>query len=211
MFAVPRQKRPLLIPTPKKRKASHKIEEISFDRDARAEYLSGFRKRKLGRIKEAQRLAEEEAKKERILVRKQIREERKQQVEEHVQTINKILEQAAYVSQEGLEGSDDEWGGIADKDTAIPEAPPVDHEEEYIDEDRYTTVTVEAVNVDKDGMHKPTISTGEKDGDKSGYEAKEQEPQRPKKEWPKKKQKFRYETKHERKITERKVKAKKDK
>ena len=46
--------------------------------------------------------------------------------------------------------SEDEWDGLSE-DEAVPEEP-IDHEEEYIDEDRHTVVTVEAVSVDKEGL-----------------------------------------------------------
>ncbi|KAK4137696.1 hypothetical protein BT67DRAFT_396429, partial [Trichocladium antarcticum] len=154
MFAQPRIRK-VAAPPPKKRKATHAVEEITFDKDARAEYLTGFRKRKQARIKHAKEIAEEKAREERIVMRKQIREERKQAVEEHVETINKILRQAesAGTEEQNQDGSGDEWQGLADAD--VQEAPPIDMEEEYIDEDKYTTVTVEAVNVDRDGLHKP--------------------------------------------------------
>lgn len=49
-------------PPKKKRKAASAIEEISFDVSAREDYLTGFHKRKLQRIKQAK---EEAAKKDR--------------------------------------------------------------------------------------------------------------------------------------------------
>lgn len=84
----------------------------------------------------------------------------------------------------------------------------MDHEEEYIDEDRYTTVTVEAVDVSKEGLTK----VGEED---SSNETAEADPKPVEKEaskkkvWPKKerKKKFRYESKAERKFTRTKQKA----
>lgn len=61
------------MPPPKKRKTVHKVEEITFDKDARTEYLTGFHKRKQARIKAAKAQAEEEARLERIRLRKQVR------------------------------------------------------------------------------------------------------------------------------------------
>jgi ribosomal RNA-processing protein 17 len=72
MFAQPRIKK-TAPPPPKKRKTTHKIEEISFDKDARSEYLTGFHKRKQARIKHAQEVAAEKAREERIEMRKQVR------------------------------------------------------------------------------------------------------------------------------------------
>ena len=73
MFAQPRIKKSAFNPPPKKRKTVHKIEEITYDRDARTEYLTGFRKRKQARIKHAQEQAEIKAREERIELRKQVK------------------------------------------------------------------------------------------------------------------------------------------
>jgi hypothetical protein len=72
MFAQPRIRKSALVPPPKKRKTAHTIEEITFDKDARAEYLTGFHKRKQARIKHAQEVAEQRARQERIEMRKQV-------------------------------------------------------------------------------------------------------------------------------------------
>lgn len=131
-----------------------------------------------------------------------MREERKKELEEHVDAVNALVgnkDQFDLAEDSG----DDSWGGI--EDTIEPE--PVDHEEEYIDEDRYTTVTVEAVDVSKEGIQRiaddhdsePTEEVV-RSGDKQSQE---------KKKWPKKerKKKFRYESKAERKVTRGKQKA----
>lgn len=73
IFNHPRPKKSLLPPPSKKRKTEHKIEEINFDFDARADYLTGFHKRKVHRAKQAQLEAEKKAKDERIIIRKQVR------------------------------------------------------------------------------------------------------------------------------------------
>ena len=71
MFAQPRIRK-TAPPPPKKRKTTHAIEEITFDKDARSEYLTGFHKRKQARIKHAQEVAAEKAREERIEMRKQV-------------------------------------------------------------------------------------------------------------------------------------------
>ena len=130
-----------------------------------------------------------------------------------MQSVNQILLEAQKAGTEGQEegGSDsDEWNGLDDE---VPEAP-IDMEEEYIDEDRYTTVTVEAVSVDRDGLHKPGATSADGvDGESAGKDTKQEDDtdkgSGKKKEWPKKKKKsFRYETKEERRITQRREKAK---
>lgn len=72
MFARPRPKK-LLAPPSKKRKRQHAIEEIKFDDGARAEYLTGFHKRKLQRARNAQEQAAERARQEKIDARRQVR------------------------------------------------------------------------------------------------------------------------------------------
>jgi ribosomal RNA-processing protein 17 len=73
IFNHPRQKRSLLPPlSHKKRKIEHKIEEINFDDEKRADYLTGFHKRKVARAKQAQLEAEKMAREERVKFRKQV-------------------------------------------------------------------------------------------------------------------------------------------
>jgi len=57
----------------KKRKLANQPEEINFDPDARQQFLTGFRKRKLQRVKHAQEVAEKRAREERIEYRKRVR------------------------------------------------------------------------------------------------------------------------------------------
>jgi hypothetical protein len=73
MFVRPRPKKSLLPPPAKRRKTASAIEEISFDFDARADYLTGFHKRKVQRAKQAQEEAAKKAREERIAARKQVR------------------------------------------------------------------------------------------------------------------------------------------
>ncbi|PSS02392.1 nucleolar protein 12-domain-containing protein [Coniella lustricola] len=223
MFAKPRPKKSPLPPAPsKKRKAVHAIEEISFDNSARAEYLTGFHKRKVQRQKHAQMEAAKKEREEKIEMRKQIRDERKQAVEDHVKNIEDMLKKSQVAGlgsdEEAGSGSDEEeWTGIEDAAPSAPTAPtlePVDHEEEYIDEDIYTTVKVEAVSIDRDGLHNKAELEAEDgdDGDEAASKksrSAEEDKKKAKKEYPKKKKKFRYESKFDRQKTNRKNKAKK--
>lgn len=99
----------------------------------------------------------------------------------------------------------------------MPEAPPIDLEEEYIDEDKYTTVTVEAVNVDRDGLHKPEVRKDPEDegsdGDEGGAQQDQEKDDGGKRKYPpkQKKKKFRYENKFERNIEARKQRDKRRK
>lgn len=111
------------------------------------------------------------------------------------------------------DSSDDEAFEGFDDDVPILE--PVDHEAEYIDEDRYTTVTVESVDVTKEGLSR-TAEEGEEEAARAEAkrirDEKEREAEKEakgKKVWPKKarKQKFRYESKAERRFTRGKQQA----
>ena len=133
----------------------------------------------------------------------QLREERKQELEEHVNAVNAILKEVSAVGA-GLD-SDEEgevWGGIEEEEAAETEV--LDREEEYVDEDRWTTVTVEAVDISKEGLKKVRDEEEVPDLVVERQDGKEE-----KKKWPKKekKKKFRYESKAERKFTRGKQKA----
>lgn len=72
MFAKPRPKKSPLPPPSKKRKSTSAVEEVTFDNDARHEYLTGFHKRKQQRIKFAQEQASKQARQEKLDARKQV-------------------------------------------------------------------------------------------------------------------------------------------
>jgi ribosomal RNA-processing protein 17 len=72
IFNNPRPKRPLLPNPNKKRKTEHKVAEISFDDNAREDYLTGFHKRKVERAKRARAEAEKKMREERVGMRKQV-------------------------------------------------------------------------------------------------------------------------------------------
>lgn len=107
---------------------------------------------------------------------------------------------------------DDEWIGIEDPAPA-PKLEPVDHEEEYIDEDLYTTVKIEAVSVDRDGLHNKAELEAEDSGDEENQKevnSKASGDKKGRNDLPKKKKKkFRYESKLDRQLTNRKNKARK--
>lgn len=126
-----------------------------------------------------------------------------------MQQVNRLLQESAVAGaveqQSEEEASNDEWDGFPDQ----PDLEIVDHEEEYIDEDRYTTVTVESVSVTREGLHKPQVDEPEdkddkKDEDAAAETGKTQNDKSKKK----KKKKFHYESKFDRQLTERKQKAK---
>ena len=111
-----------------------------------------------------------------------------------------LRESGAVVPEIEQDSTDEEWDGFPDK----PDLEIIDHEEEYIDEDRYTTVTVESVSVTRDGLNRPEQpgeddeeSEDGKDKEAEGNASKTDGPPKPKK----RKKKFRYENKFERNLT----------
>lgn len=104
------------------------------------------------------------------------------------------------------QGSEEEWGGFA-------EPPAVDYEAEYIDENKYTTVTVEDMDPSKEGLYKATQGDDGSENEQREQEegkAPASEATKPVKKKPwnkndrdpankKKKKKFRYESPAERK------------
>lgn len=133
----------------------------------------------------------------------QLREERKKELEDHVEAVNRAVKEA-----EGLfadpETEEEVWNGIEEEEVVTE---PIDHEEEYIDEDKYTTVTVEAVDVSKEGLQK-VVDLEESEGSDAEAPPLVETEDKEKKQWPKKirKKKFRYESKVERKVTRAKQK-----
>ena len=150
-----------------------------------------------------------------------MRENRKADIEAHITAVNATIANAENGEGSGLEDdfaneAEGEWEGFQ-------EEPRVDHEEEYIDEDRFTTVTVEAVDVTREGLTKAKDDEGEEsesangdsirretvDGSRrngSGDKAGGKRLAHSKSTKPRKK-KFKYENKAERKITRLKQRA----
>ncbi|CAI7662509.1 hypothetical protein N7527_010847 [Penicillium freii] len=207
----------------KKRKivAGPKVEEVNFDSESRQEWLTGFHKRKVQRAKHAQDNAVKRYKEEKRDARKKIREDRKKDFEqamaEHKAVLKRMKEDAGDIG--GMEGEEEEedWEGIE-------EPPAVDYEAEYVDEDKYTTVTVEEMDASREGLLNAAKGEESENEEEKKYPAESTEADtKAKKRKPrsaaseaarKKKRNFRYETKVERKQTmlkQRSVKAKRAK
>ncbi|KAL8795754.1 MAG: hypothetical protein Q9195_001806 [Heterodermia aff. obscurata] len=208
----------------KRRKTASAVEEIKFDPLARQDYLTGFHKRKLQRAKHAKEEAAKRDREEKITARKLLRAGRKADLEKHVAEVNSLL-QRELDSDLDNSGREDNMGekdeqGESNRNTKASNA---DLEVEYADEDRYTTVTVEAVEVSRDGLYKtPEDEVLESDGEgaqvispQSRSEARGRAsggtPQLSKArslDLKRKKRKFKYESKAERKMTRHKERTK---
>lgn len=110
------------------KKSKHRVEEVTFDAESRTTYLTGFHKRKVERKKNAQKHAEEMARKDRIEERAKIREERKEQVRKKLEEMKAALELNPFLKRDDDDDeSDDEsnekqskksvgWQGDSDED-----------------------------------------------------------------------------------------------
>ncbi|OGE52589.1 hypothetical protein PENARI_c010G07225 [Penicillium arizonense] len=197
-------------PPQKRRKvAQPKVEEINFNTEDRQEWLTGFHKRKLQRAKHAQEAAEKRYKEEKRADRKKLRDERqadfKRAMEEHAKVLKQMKENAGEKS-ESEDENEEEWDGIE-------EPPAVDYEAEYIDEDKYTTVTVEEMDPSREGLLKSVRGEESDAEEKKEYPAADtvadEKSKKPKRERiaRKKKRNFRYESKDVRKATARKQRS----
>ena len=212
-------------PSSKRRKLNSAPEVIVFDASAREEYLTGFRKRKQARIRRAQEQAAKIKKEERDRERRELRRQRKEDMEAKVREVGEYLRKV-----DGSGSGDEEDGKVEDGEVGaegwegFEEIPlsQIDRLDEYIDEDRYAEVTVEDVDVSREGLVKAGQGNGVHavgDDRIDELDDKVTNSMKKKREWtkekpasakPKKKRKrFRYETKEERKITKLKERHKK--
>ncbi|THX40401.1 hypothetical protein D6D10_03533 [Aureobasidium pullulans] len=201
-------------PPAKRRKTTTQVDELKFDPEARNEWLTGFRKRKQQRIKHAQEQSAKIEKEEKVRARKEMRDQRKVDLERHVAEVNDLLRKANKDSddEDSAAEDDEEWDGIAS-----PPRPSIDGVDEYVDEDKYTTVTIEAME-DAKAFTKDSDDEAETAVVKEDADAKDEAVVKKKTMWSKgkkvdfkdkpKKKKFRYESKGERKETRNKQRSK---
>jgi len=143
-----------------------------------------------------------------------MREQRKLDLENHVETVNKLLRQANGAETEDESGESD---NKTDKEAKLKrDALDRSREEEYIDEDRYTTVTVEPmrlsgdedeISLDEDNttVEEGTANKQSEDGMKKKRVWTKKKPDDGKGNW--KKKKFKYESPVERKLARTKAKT----
>jgi ribosomal RNA-processing protein 17 len=207
-------------PPSKKRKTSSATPLIAFDPTSRAEYLTGFRKRKQARIKASQEKFAERARQDKIRERAETKQRRKEEVEEHVRAVNEasgILDmEIEKVPAQKDEGEEGDWEGFGE---VVPIL--VNRLDEYVDEEKYTTVTVEEVNVSRVGLEgmngddsepedqggENTEGVNDRSQQKGMLARKGTKPKRKSTITKKRKQTFKYETKSERKVTRTKQKS----
>lgn len=133
---------------------------LDFDEASRAEYLTGFRKRKAARIEHARKKREEEEKEERKRLRKEGREAKKEKARENVEAERKAYAEDS--EDEEDEGEDeDENGqetdaGESRRATSRQEQTYDDDGEEGLDPNEYqTTVTIAEWDPDAPEEYEP--------------------------------------------------------
>ncbi|SCU85947.1 LAME_0D03730g1_1 [Lachancea meyersii CBS 8951] len=109
-------------------------DEVNFDKDSRLNYLTGFHKRKLERQKKAQEFNKEQARQMKVEERKKMREQRKKDAEEQMRKFKETMkevgdyvgsddeftsdkkEQGQASDQEEDQDAETPWDGFSDND-----------------------------------------------------------------------------------------------
>lgn len=95
----------------------HGIEEVLFNKDSRLEYLTGFHKRKLERQKKAQEFNKEQERQQKIEERKRVRSERKKDIEAQMHKFKETMKEVGdYIGSEN-ESDTDSWRGFSDDES----------------------------------------------------------------------------------------------
>lgn len=112
-------------------------DEVSFDKDSRLDYLTGFHKRKLQRQKKAQESIKEQERLLKIEGRKKVRDEKKKQMDEQMRRFKETLDIQAEIEElrDGKNGkserevqdndSDNSWNGFEDDDSDDDSVKPI--------------------------------------------------------------------------------------
>ncbi|KAI3481118.1 hypothetical protein L1887_56588 [Cichorium endivia] len=132
-----------------KGKGKGKGPELTFDEKARAEYLTGFRKRKQERKQAGREYLAKKAKEEQLVARKELRQARKEKAAENVREARKAygLEAEGESDLDADDASDDEQPDEAD---AVPQI----QEEEYDSDQHHTHVVVESFDPEQEAFAK---------------------------------------------------------
>lgn len=135
-----------------KKKSQNRVESVTFDRDSREDYLTGFHKRKVKRQQDAKKRAEEIARKEKIAERQRIRQEKQKSIEKDLErlkdaerVINGIHDDSENESGNDANQEDEEDGefkGFSDNSGILK------HKTVYSDGQNETSVTVEEITLD---------------------------------------------------------------
>ncbi|CCE85472.1 Piso0_005069 [Millerozyma farinosa CBS 7064] len=99
-----------------KRAKNFSVEELTFDKSSREDFLTGFHKRKLQRQKHAQEQIQEQERLARIEERRKMREERKKDFENQLQTFQETVRRINPEESDreaSPSGDEEEWNGFS--------------------------------------------------------------------------------------------------
>ncbi|CDU22576.1 uncharacterized protein SPSC_01206 [Sporisorium scitamineum] len=128
--------------------------ELVFNDRERAEYLTGFRKRKQERKQAGRDYLAKKAKEEQLAARKELRDARKEKAAENVREQRKAFGLDAE-GESDLDAAVDSDEEEADDDDAVPQI----HEEEYDSDQHHTHVVVESFDPEQEAFEKATANT----------------------------------------------------
>ncbi|EGW35191.1 uncharacterized protein SPAPADRAFT_58387, partial [Spathaspora passalidarum NRRL Y-27907] len=111
----------------------HLVDEVVFDKESRKEYLTGFHKRKLQRQKKAQDYIKEQERLRRIQERKEMRDERKRDMENQLKAFNKTMKD---ITVGESDEEDQDWNGFEEGKGDEEEEEDDDEEEEDDEEEQ---------------------------------------------------------------------------
>lgn len=122
----------------KNNKKAKAVEEVTFDKSQRLEYLTGFHKRKLERQKNAQTFLKEQARLMKIEERRKLKFEREETIQKQLKEMKeKMKEIGDYKDSSDEEpiytGEDDEWKGFSKPEEATVEALGSDSDDDQED------------------------------------------------------------------------------
>ncbi|CBQ69851.1 conserved hypothetical protein [Sporisorium reilianum SRZ2] len=138
-----------------KGKGKGKGPELVFDDKARAEYLTGFRKRKQERKQAGRDYLAKKAKEEQLAARKELRNARKEKAAENVREQRK----AFGLDAEGESDLDAAAAAGSDGDEVDEDAVPQVLEQEYDSDQHHTHVVVESFDPEQEAFEKATAIT----------------------------------------------------
>ncbi|TKY88095.1 hypothetical protein EX895_002805 [Sporisorium graminicola] len=131
--------------------------EVVFDDKARAEYLTGFRKRKQERKQAGRDYLAKKAKEEQLATRKELRNARKEKAAENVREQRKAfgLDAEGESDLDKAADADSDGGEDIDDEDAVPQI----HQEEYDSDQHHTHVVVESFDPEQEAFEKATAIT----------------------------------------------------
>ncbi|ODV64659.1 hypothetical protein HYPBUDRAFT_154279 [Hyphopichia burtonii NRRL Y-1933] len=109
------------------------VDEVVFDKESRQEYLTGFHKRKLQRQKKAQEYIKEQERLAKVQERKEIRDERKKDLENQLKGFKDTMERITHLDSSDEE--EDKWDGFDSKSNSSSEDEAEDGEEDGEEDD----------------------------------------------------------------------------